>query len=169
MFQSSSNAIPIIHNYLYCKKETTADIFILRSLIESFAAIKMLLAGDVSKESEQFIQEYSYIAEHEIYHRYSSLDSKLFSLKEIDSNFEKARKQFSDLGKLSVSDFNHLVESKMPFLLNHESFDSIIHPSDLLITSSFIKEESSNVSFLEYDLLLNLYQIILEKDKLKCC
>ncbi len=179
MFQSTSYAISMLHNSLYFKEESMANIFILRSLIESFAVIKMFLAGDVTKESGQLIQEYSYIAEHEMYHRYPIFDGKLFFLKDIDENFEKAKQDFLELVKLSVSDFNHLVEAKMPFLLNHKSFDSIIkkylsefyqfyhiisiliHPSDLLITASYVKDNSSNFSLLGIELLFNLYKVVL--------
>lgn len=163
-FQSTSYAISIIHNAIYIGHESIANIFILRSLIESISEMKMYLAGDIFKESEGLLREYSFIAEHNIYHKYENLDGKLFNLKDIDDNFEKEKKKYADISKLSSKDLNNLLRSRLPFLLEKESFDSIIeeycpeaydyyhllsiwiHPNDLLLSVPTIQEEKKHLS-----------------------
>lgn len=179
-FQSTSYAISIIHNAIYIDHESIANIFILRSLIESISEMKMYLAGDITKESEELLREYSYIAEHNIYHKYEDLGSELFHLKDIDSNFKKAKEKYADLSKLSPKGLNNLLKTKLPFLLEEESFDSIIkkyypeaydyyhllsiwiHPNDLLLTVPTIQEEKESIYLAEILALSELYKIIIE-------
>lgn len=176
-FQSTSYAISIIHNAIYIGHESIANIFILRSLIESISEMKMYLAGDIVKESEGLLREYSFIAEHNIYHKYEVLDGKLFHLKDIDENFERTKKKYTDLGTISFKNLNDLLKSKLPFLLEKESVDSIIkkycpeaydyyhllsvwiHPNDLLLTVPTIQEEKESIYLAEIWALSNLLKI----------
>ncbi len=179
-FQSTSYAISIIHNAIYIGHESIANIFILRSLIESISEMKMYLTGGVTKESEELLREYSYIAEHRIYHKYEDLDGKLFHLKDIDENFERTKKKYTDLGTISFKNLNDLLRSKLPFLLEKESVDSIIkkycpeaydyyhllsvwiHPNDLLLTVPTIQEEKESIYLAEIWALSNLLKITIE-------
>ena len=179
-FQSTSYAISIIHNAIYIGHESIVNIFILRSLIESISEMEMYLAGDVTNESEELLREYSFIAEYRIYHKYEDLDGKLFSLTDIDKNFEKEKGKYAELSKLSSKNPNDLLKSKLPFLLEKESFDSIIkkycptaydyyhllsiwiHPNDLLLTVPTIQKEKESIYLAEKWALSELYKIIVE-------
>lgn len=178
MFQATSYLISILHDNLLLKEQSYNKCFIYRSLIEVITIMKMYLAGDVPTDAEELINSYNYIAEYNIYKRYKSvLDKKEFNFEEIENNFKNTKSMYREvLNDINSSKFKDLLNSKLPFLKDDFTFDSLIqkyspgfystyrilsvmvHPNDLLLTVDFLG--SIEFEVLEANIHLVVFDII---------
>jgi len=160
VFQASSYIVSLIHNIVFFDRNSFCSSFLIRCLIECNALMKMYVAGEIPQEATELINEYNYIAEYNVYKRYKDkLDGVQFDFSQIEKNHEFAKEKYRKNSNLSSSEFNKLIQSKMPFLLDEFSFDELIkkysadyyqyyrllsvilHPNDMLLTYPVLQKE----------------------------
>ncbi|HOJ44634.1 MAG TPA: hypothetical protein PK340_01165 [Bacilli bacterium] len=160
VFQASSYIVSLIYNIVFFDRNSFCTSFLIRCLIECNALMKMYVAGEVPQEATELINEYNYIAEYNVYKRYKDkLNGVQFDFDQIENNHELAKEKYRKHSNLSSSEFNKLIQSKVPFLLDEFSFDELIkkysadyyqyyrllsvilHPSDMLLTYPVLQKE----------------------------
>lgn len=177
MFQATSYVISILHDDLLIKDYSFCKCFIYRSLIEVISIMNMYLAGDITEDAKKLINNYNYITEYNMYKKYKkTLNKRQFDFDQIENNFKDAKQIYRDaLNDINSSEFKKLLNSKVPFMGENYSFDSLIrmycselyeyyrilsimiHPNDLILTIDLPK----NMKFdaLEANLFLPVMNI----------
>ena len=154
MFQATSYVISILHDDIMRNVNSYCKSFLYRSLIENIAIINMYMAGDITEDAKELINNYNYIIEFNTYRKYKDvLEGKQFYFDQMRENFSKAKEIYRDaLDNINSEEFRRLINSKAPFLGENYSFDKLVqkycsdlyqyyrvfsvmvHPNDLVLT-----------------------------------
>ena len=178
MFQATSYVITILHDNLFIKNNSFCKCFIYRSLIEVVAIMNMYLAGDISEDVKELINNFNYIAEYNMYKKYKPrLNKRQFDFDQIENNFKNAKSLYREsLNDINSLEFKKLLNSKVPFIGENYSFDSLIqkysnnlyeyyrilsvmiHPNDLTLTIDL--QNDLDLVGLEANLFLPIMKVI---------
>ncbi len=141
MFQLSSYYLSLYREltiYNNMELPSLSEIFVVRSMIECLAILKLYETGGIPEDSKYLLFGYRYLAEKKLYTKFDSLPQELIDKDKLIQYFDEAKDIYQDTLS-SKGKKKKILNSKLPFLMEEISFDTLIEENlnDLLAPYKF--------------------------------
>lgn len=138
-FQLTSLALSLFREReMNNKRISISEAFVLRCIIENIAIIRMYDEKDIPEDAVDLLKGYQYICEYKIYKKHPLLEGDTLPLKDMEKNYQDVKDYYREKfgADLRSREFNDIVNSRLPFLMNTYSFHTLIdmYCHDLLHT-----------------------------------
>ena len=126
LFYISSFGMSYIKNLYLHIEDSIGNIVNARCIIEGFAILEHLKEHKNDPDKNNLLRLQAFILEKKTYAKYKSMDQKIFDLKSINYNYEKAKEIFKSTLDFNSKEFNYLGNSTIPFIGENTSYENLV-------------------------------------------
>lgn len=160
LFHMTSFSCGILYELLQnSSRISTSQLFLVRSLIEDIAVIRMYDNVDVLKNSEYLLKGFNFMCEKDLYKKFKDLDGKYFDLSEIEKNASDYIEDFKRVYKedFPASSYKTIFKNRnlaflegnysyldliefyaSEYLVEYKILSTVCHISDIKLSDEFI-------------------------------